>query len=90
MSRDLAVARLQLDRPLHYYPGQYVNVHVPVPPPVAISQPSHSGRPNGRIEFHVRVVPGGLVSNAIVGETRPGDQWRLSGPPGAFRVDRDG
>lgn len=29
VSRDLAVARLQLDRPLHYYPGQYVNVHVP-------------------------------------------------------------
>jgi hemoglobin-like flavoprotein len=27
VSRDLAVIRLQLDHPMHYYPGQYVNVH---------------------------------------------------------------
>ena len=29
VSRDLAVVRLRLDRPMHYHPGQYVNVHVP-------------------------------------------------------------
>lgn len=91
VSRDLAVARLQLDRPLHYYPGQYVNVHVPqCPRRWRYLSPAIPADPNGRIEFHVRVVPGGLVSNAIVGETRPGDRWRLSGPHGAFRVDRDG
>ncbi|EUA22955.1 oxidoreductase FAD-binding domain protein [Mycobacterium xenopi 3993] len=45
---------------------------------------------NGGIEFHVRAVPGGLVSTAIVGETRPGDRWRLSSPHGGLQVDRDG
>ena len=29
VSRDLAVVRLQLDRPLPYHAGQYVNVAVP-------------------------------------------------------------
>ena len=92
VSRDLAVVRLQLDRPMHYHPGQYVNVHgSAMPAPVAIPEPRHSGRyPGGGIEFHVRVVPGGLVSTAIVNETRPGDRWRLSSPHGGLRVDRDG
>ncbi|OOK69265.1 oxidoreductase NAD-binding domain protein [Mycobacterium kansasii] len=52
--------------------------------------PAIPADPDGRIEFHVRVVPGGLVSNAIVNETRPGDRWRLSSPHGGFHVDRDG
>ena len=30
-----------------------------------------------------------MVSTAIVGETRPGDRWRLSSPHGAMEVDRD-
>ena len=29
VSRDLAVIRLHLDRPMHYHPGQYVYVHIP-------------------------------------------------------------
>lgn len=36
------------------------------------------------------MVPGGLVSTAIVHETRPGDRWRLSSPHGGLRVDRQG
>ena len=35
-------------------------------------------------------MPGGLVSNAIVNETRPADRWRLSSPHGGLQVDRDG
>ena len=34
-------------------------------------------------------VAGGMVSTAIVEETRPGDRWRLSSPLGAMEVDRD-
>jgi NAD(P)H-flavin reductase len=43
----------------------------------------------GAIEFHLRGVPGGLVSTAIVNETRPGDRWRLSSPHGGLHVDRE-
>ncbi len=89
VSRDLAVVRLRLDRPMHYYPGQYVNAQVPqCPRRWRYLSPAIPADPDGRIEFHVRQVPGGLVSTAIVGETRPGDRWRLSSPHGGLRVDR--
>jgi NAD(P)H-flavin reductase len=31
-----------------------------------------------------------MVSTAIVGETKPGDHWRVSNPHGALHIDRDG
>ena len=91
VSRDLAVVRLRLDRPMHYHPGQYVNVHIPqCPRRWRYLSPAIPADPGGGIEFHVRVVPGGLVSTAITNETRPGDRWRLSSPHGGLRVDREG
>jgi NAD(P)H-flavin reductase/hemoglobin-like flavoprotein len=91
VSRDLAVVRLRLDHPMPYHPGQYVNVRVPqCPNRWRYLSPAIPADPDGGIEFHVRVVPGGLVSPAIVGETRLGDRWRLAGPLGAMRVDRGG
>ena len=90
-SRDLAVVRLRLDRPMHYQPGQYVNVHVPqCPRRWRYLSPAIPADPDGGIEFHVRLVPGGLVSTAVINETQAGDRWRLSSPHGAMRVDRDG
>ncbi len=90
VSRDLAVVRLRLDTPLPYHPGQYVSVEVPQCPRrwryLSPAMPSDS---RGYIEFHVRSVPGGLVSPAVVGETSAGDRWRLSSPHGALHVDRD-
>ncbi len=91
VSRDLAVVRLQLDRPMHYHPGQYVNVATPqCPRRWRYLTPAIPADDSGAVEFHVRAVSGGLVSTAIVGETRPGDRWRLSSPHGGLRVDRDG
>lgn len=91
VSRDLAVVRLRLDRPMQYHPGQYLKVHVPqCPRRWRYLSPAIPADPDGAIEFHVRVVPGGLVSTVIVNETRPGDRWRLSSPHGALQVDRDG
>lgn len=91
VSRDLAVVRLQLDFPMPYLPGQYVNVTVPqCPRRWRYLTPAIPPDDSGAVEFHVRAVPGGLVSNAVVNETHPGDRWRLSSPHGALHVDRDG
>ncbi|MGV0700600.1 FAD-binding oxidoreductase [Mycolicibacter sinensis] len=91
VSRDLAVVRIQLDRPLPYHPGQYVKVEVPqCPRSWRYFSPAIPADETGAIEFHVRGVPGGLVSPAIVNETRPGDRWRLSSPHGGLHLDRDG
>jgi NAD(P)H-flavin reductase/hemoglobin-like flavoprotein len=91
VSRDLAVVRLQLDSPMPYHAGQYVNVTVPqCPRRWRYLTPAIPPDDTGAVEFHVRAVSGGLVSNAIVNETRPGDRWRVSSPHGALDVNRDG
>nr|WP_090344360.1 FAD-binding oxidoreductase [Mycolicibacterium malmesburyense]CRL75819.1 2-polyprenylphenol 6-hydroxylase [Mycolicibacterium malmesburyense] len=90
-TRDVSVVRLQLDRPLFYHPGQYVTVQVPQwPRRWRYLSPSIPSEPGGAIEFHIRSVAGGMVSTAIVAETKPGDRWRLSNPHGGLHVDRDG
>jgi NAD(P)H-flavin reductase/hemoglobin-like flavoprotein len=90
-TRDVSIIRLQLERPLAYHPGQYVSVEVPQwPRRWRYLSPSIPVDPTGAIEFHVRSVTGGMVSTAIVGDTKPGDRWRLSNPHGALEVDRNG
>lgn len=90
-TRDVSIVRLQLDRPLFYHPGQYVTVQVPQwPRRWRFLTPSIPADRGGAIEFHIRSVTGGMISTAIVGETRIGDRWRLSNPHGGLRVDRDG
>jgi NAD(P)H-flavin reductase/hemoglobin-like flavoprotein len=91
LTRDVSVVRLQLDRPLPYHPGQYVTVQVPQwPRRWRYLSPAIPAEDSGAIEFHIRSVAGGMVSTAIVAETRVGDRWRLSNPHGALHVDRDG
>ena len=90
VSRDLAVVRLQLDDPMPYLPGQYVNVEVPqCPRRWRYLSPAIPAQPDGRVEFHIRSVPGGMVSTAVVQEGRVGDVWRLSSPHGAMEVNRE-
>ncbi|GAA4485481.1 FAD-binding oxidoreductase [Rhodococcus olei] len=87
--RDVAVVRLQLDRPMQYGAGQYVSVSVPGRPRMwRYLSPSIPSNGEGQIEFHVRRVAGGWVSPAMVGQTRLGDEWLISSPLGALGVDR--
>ena len=90
-TRDVSIIRLKMDHPLTYLPGQYVPVQVPQwPRRWRYLSPAMPADPHGYVEFHVRSVPAGMVSTAIVGEARPGDRWRLSNPHGAMHIDRDG
>jgi len=89
-TRDVSVIRLRMDHPIAYHPGQYVPVQIPqLPLRWRYLSPAIPADPHGYIEFHIRSVPGGMVSRAIVGEARVGDRWRLSNPHGALQVDRD-
>lgn len=91
VSRDIAVVRLRLDQPLAYHAGQYVSVEIPqCPRRWRYLSPAMPPDPEGHIEFHIRSVPGGLVSPAVVTETRPGDRWRVSAPHGGLHIDRQG
>lgn len=91
VSRDIAIVRVQSVSPVPYQAGQYVSVQVPqCPRQWRYLSPAASPDPNGLIEFHVRTVPGGAVSTAVVTGTEPGDRWRVSSPLGGMHVDRDG
>lgn len=89
-TRDVSIVRLKMDHPLTYLPGQYLPVQVPQwPRRWRYLSPAIPADPRGYVEFHVRSVPAGMVSNAIVEEARPGDRWRLANPHGGMHVDRD-
>lgn len=90
LRNDLAVVRL-IGEPVPFRAGQYVDVTVPQHPrlPRRLS-PALPPSLDGKLEFHVRTVPGGWVSRSIVEDTRPGDQWQISMPRGELAVDVDG
>ncbi|SXD04629.1 benzoate 1,2-dioxygenase electron transfer component BenC [Klebsiella quasipneumoniae] len=77
---ELVVA---LDEPLDFLAGQYVNIQVPGTPHVrAYSFSSRPGSAEGR--FLIRNVPGGMMSQWLTRQARPGDRLILSGPKGSF------
>ncbi len=87
---DLAVVGVQADEPVPYRAGQYVSVETPQRPRLwRYLSPAVAPRDDGRLEFHVRAVPGGWVSRAVVAHARVGDIWRIGPPMGRMRVDRD-
>jgi NAD(P)H-flavin reductase/hemoglobin-like flavoprotein len=74
----IAVLTVAPDEPLPYLAGQHVTVQTPRWPRVwrpysVASRP----REDGLMTFHVRAVPGGWVSNALVRYTAPGDELIL-------------
>lgn len=84
MLSDTAIELVvQLDEPLTFLPGQYINIQVPGTPQVrAYSFSSLAGSREGR--FLIRNVPGGMMSQWLTQRAQPGDRLSLSGPMGSF------
>ncbi|MGH3155138.1 MAG: globin domain-containing protein, partial [Streptosporangiaceae bacterium] len=77
---DLAVLTVRPDQPLGYRPGQYVSVQsARWPREWRNYSIANAPRQDGTLSLHVRAVPGGLVSTALVQHTAPGDTL-LIGP----------
>jgi NAD(P)H-flavin reductase len=73
-----------------YLAGQYVSVEVPQRPRLwRYLSPATAPNPEGLLEFHVRAVPGGWVSRALVAHARVGDVWRVGPPMGRMHVQPD-
>lgn len=78
LREDVAVLRVQTSAPVPYEAGQYVSVETPHRPRMWRSlSPANPPGDDGALEFHVRSVPGGWVSHAIVAHTRIGEVWRI-------------
>ncbi|WP_406288157.1 globin domain-containing protein [Embleya sp. NBC_00896] len=77
-AQNIAVLTVEPDRPLPYHPGQHVTIETPWWPRVWRQYSiANAPRVDGRLELHVRAVPAGWVSNALVYRARVGDHIRL-------------
>ncbi|MCM6777303.1 FAD-binding oxidoreductase [Nocardia sp. CDC159] len=87
LRHDIAVIRL-IGEFVPFVAGQSVEVQVPQHPGLRRRlSPALPPSLDGKLEFHVRTVPGGWCSGSIVADTRPGDEWRISDPGGWLSVD---
>ncbi|WP_373300491.1 globin domain-containing protein [Streptomyces chromofuscus] len=85
---DVAVVTVRPDQPYPFLAGQYASVETPWWPRIWRHYSFASApRSDGLLSFHVKAVPAGWVSNALVHRARPGDVIRLGPPAGSMTVD---
>jgi len=71
---SVAVVTIRPDRPYPYQPGQYLTLQVTRWPRVWRAYSiANAPRSSGLLDLHVRVVPGGMVSTALVRHAAVGD-----------------
>jgi len=87
----LAVVTLRPDQPLPYQAGQHVSVQVPRWPRVWREYSvANAPEASGLLRLHVRAVPCGHVSSALVNETTPGDTVVLGPARGGMTATAGG
>jgi len=86
---NIAVLTIAPDEPLSFTAGQHLTVQTPRWPRVWRPY-SIAGMPrdDGLLTLHVKAIPGGWVSNALVQHTPPGSQLVLGPPLGTMTLDR--
>ncbi|WP_225858854.1 globin domain-containing protein [Streptomyces albicerus] len=85
---DVAVITVRPDQPYAFLAGQYTSLETPWWPRIWRHYSFASApRSDGLLSFHVKAVPAGWVSNALVHRARPGDIIRLGPPAGSMTVD---
>ena len=89
-TETVAVLTIRPDRPLRYVAGQYIQVQTPRWPRIWRSYSiANAPRANGLLDIHVRAVPGGMVSTALVSHCATGDIVLLGAARGQMRVPED-
>lgn len=77
-TRDIAVITFAPDHPYPFRPGQYASLETQRWPRVWRQfSLANAPRADGTLTLHVRAVPAGWVSNALVNHTRVGDTVRM-------------
>ncbi|MFE7032487.1 globin domain-containing protein [Streptomyces sp. NPDC057621] len=85
---DVAVVTVRPDQPYPFLAGQYASLETPWWPRVWRHYSFASApRSDGLLSFHVKAIPAGWVSSALVHRARPGDIVRLGPPAGSMTVD---
>lgn len=88
---DIAMLTIRTAAPLPFEPGQYLPVQTPRWPCTwRPYSPAGAPRPDGLLRLHVRAVPGGWVSGALVRHTAVGDTLLLGTPTGTMTYASSG
>jgi NAD(P)H-flavin reductase/hemoglobin-like flavoprotein len=88
---DLAVLTIRPGQPLPYLPGQYLSVQVARWPRIWRRYSiANAPQASGLIDLHVRAIPGGMVSNALVQHAQAGDSLLLGPAEGTMTVPEHG
>ncbi|WP_316522132.1 globin domain-containing protein [Kitasatospora brasiliensis] len=87
-TRDVAVITVRPDQAYPFRAGQFTALETPWWPRVWRHYSfAAAPRPDGLLSFHVKAVPAGWVSNALVHRAAPGDVLRLGPAAGSMTVD---
>jgi NAD(P)H-flavin reductase/hemoglobin-like flavoprotein len=85
---DTTVLKVAPDSPLRYVPGQSVAVECEARPRVwRFYSMANAPRDDGTIDFHVRIIDGGVVSAALARNVTAGSRLRLGPPVGTLSLD---
>ncbi|GAB2446001.1 FAD-binding oxidoreductase [Streptosporangium sandarakinum] len=86
---DIAVLTVEPNHPYPFRAGQYTTVQTALWPRVWRAYSiANAPRHDNRIVLHVRAIPGGWVSTALVKHTRPGDTILLGPPRGTLSLEQ--
>jgi propane monooxygenase reductase subunit len=81
------VLRLVDPAEIKFFPGQYVDIAIPGTRATrSFSMANTSSRESGRLEFVIKIYPGGLFSQFLDTELKVGDRLNLTGPFGVFTL----
>ena len=75
---------IELDRPIDFQAGQYINLHIPGENAPRAFSIASAPRQSGEIELNIRLVPGGKGTSWVHQRLQAGDSVELSGPYGRF------
>ncbi len=82
ISASTATVHLQLDQPLDFLPGQYARLLIPGTD--SLRSYSFANRPGNQLQFLIRLLPDGVMSNYVRERCKVGDEVRLEAPLGTF------
>lgn len=88
LSPSIKGITLQLDRPMAFQAGQYINLAIEGIEGTRAFSIASVPKQAGRIELHIRLVPDGVMTTYIHQQMKMGDRVALSGPYGQFFVRR--
>jgi ferredoxin-NADP reductase/hemoglobin-like flavoprotein len=84
---DIAIVTVEPDQAYPFHAGQYTTVQTARWPRIWRSYSiANAPRPDNRLTFHVRMVPGGWVSTTLAHQTKVGDELLLGPPRGSMTL----